>query len=58
MEKNQYGTQDSGMTKSHSMTGWNEIDLSGGNQLERGLKSRHIQYAEEHRSGARKTDLQ
>lgn len=45
VEKHQYGSQDVEVTKTHSMTGWNEIDLSGGNQLERGLKSRHIQYA-------------
>jgi amino acid transporter len=43
VEKDQYGTQNVEITKTHSMTGWNEIDLSGGNQLERGLKSRHIQ---------------
>ncbi|CZT15155.1 probable proline-specific permease (proline transport protein) [Ramularia collo-cygni] len=44
VEKNQYGSHDVEVTKTHSMTGWHEIDLSGGNQLERGLKSRHIQF--------------
>ncbi|SMY29697.1 unnamed protein product [Zymoseptoria tritici ST99CH_1A5] len=32
------------LTKTNTMTGINEIDLSGGHQLERGLKSRHIQF--------------
>jgi amino acid transporter len=32
------------LEKQDTNTTFQEIDLSGGNQLERGLKSRHIQY--------------
>jgi amino acid transporter len=39
----EYGSEEINMTKTHTTTGINEIDLSGGHQLERGLKSRHIQ---------------
>lgn len=46
VEKDQYGSQDVEVTKTNTLSGWHEIDLSGGNQLERGLKSRHIQYVE------------
>jgi amino acid transporter len=38
------GTMSPELEKQETNTTYKEIDLSGGNQLERGLKSRHIQY--------------
>jgi amino acid transporter len=47
MESKQMKVNDSmspELEKQDTNTTFQEIDLSGGNQLERGLKSRHIQY--------------
>jgi amino acid permease len=38
------GTMSPELEKQETNTSYKEIDLSGGSQLERGLKSRHIQY--------------